>query len=300
MSNQALNAALGIVKGLSTVALSDSNKGPLLIVENEMAHCQISLFGGHVLSFTPKHDMRERLWLSERAIFDGKTPIRGGIPICWPWFSAHHSQLQAPSHGYARNQYWQLTSANEQSQKTSLRLTPTTTDGFGYENLAVSLEITISNTLELNLVTTNKGDNPTPVTQALHTYLAVSDIDNIELEGVDASYMNKLDASKQNPCPNPYLFTQETDRIHVYNNADDTLRIEINDSCVNNTTKIEQQGHDSIVVWNPWKDKSATMKDMEANGYRTMVCVEAANTVESDHKLVIAAGATHVLTQRIS
>ncbi|MFT4746307.1 MAG: glucose-6-phosphate 1-epimerase, partial [Congregibacter sp.] len=96
----------------------------VLHISNAFATAEISLFGGHVLSFKPKHDARERLWISQSALFDGKKAIRGGIPICWPWFGDHSCNNDVAAHGYVRTQTWQVLNSEETDLGTTINLKP--------------------------------------------------------------------------------------------------------------------------------------------------------------------------------
>ena len=262
----------------------------VLKIDNPVASAEISLFGGHILSFTPKHDGRERLWVSNNAIFDGNKAIRGGVPICWPWFGDHASDKSVASHGYVRTQLWTVVSSENTEQGTQIVIVPTTCQGLGFNGkAALSLEITIGKQLNIKLITTNQGDQAFNYTCALHTYFAVTDINQSQIEGLSGEYKDKTRSFDTFNTVNPYRFTEETDRVHLH--QPDKLNI----LDAHNPIEILSSGHDSIVVWNPWQDKSISMGDMANDSYLTMLCVETAITQGQ----IIKAGETHVLEQVI-
>ena len=263
----------------------------LLHIENTFASTEISLFGGHILSFKPKHDGRERLWVSEKAIFDGKKPIRGGIPICWPWFGDHASNTELAPHGYVRNQTWGILNTVDNDTGTTITLHPQTCAGEGFEgNAKLTLEVHVGKQLIIRLCTSNLGDTPLTYNCALHSYFAISDINHCELLGLSKQYSDKTRSFQTFDTPLPYRFSEETDRVH----QEQPKILTIVDEQIK--TDIQSSGHDSIVVWNPWQDKSISMGDMADDSYLTMLCVETAVTQNQEVK----AGETHILEQTIT
>lgn len=290
------------ISNASSIAISNEQHGLCIEVSNANAEATISLFGGHLLSFIPQHDKQERLWLSENAIFDAKTPIRGGIPICWPWFSAYSSNSFSkplphpdalPSHGVLRTQFWRLQSFTEKMDvtkpeivnETELRLVPTNLKVFGDDALVkVYLDITIGEKLKVSLTTENNSPKSIEITQALHSYFKIENISNIHIEGVAEDYADKPTATLGNKTHLPYVFEAETDRIHDLKTRDpDTAQtIKIVQNEPEQHIVIENYNNDSVVIWNPWQEKSMAMADMTNAGYRTMVCIEAANTCPTE------------------
>ena len=264
-----------------------------LIIENQFAKAEISLFGGHVLSFTPKKDHRNRLWLSKNAVFDQQTPIRGGIPICWPWFSNDHEQndLNLPSHGFLRTQNWNLVACEETQTGTLLQLKPSSINAYFFNfKVDILLEIRVGDSLEVKLTTHNKDTSDFKFNCAFHSYFSVADILQAELKGIEGKYLDKLLDGKILQTPAPYLFDDETDRIHLCQ----AQVVEIIEPLT--TTSITSDGHDSLVVWNPWLEKSHKINDMVEDGYSTMLCVETAST-QWTH---LQPGESHTLVQIIS
>ncbi len=286
-----------------SITVEDKAYGECIVVKNKYARALISLFGGQVLSFVPFVDKRERLYLSPNAIFDNMTPIRGGAPICWPWFSGHDEFKDAPSHGFVRNQTWSIERIDEQINndevvKTVLTLKPDTLGMYGYENeLELTLVVTIENHLSIELMTENRSEQIQKVSQAIHTYFAVDDVTQIQLKGISGTYADKVDKSCENPCPENYTITDEVDRIHQINDTEKQChRVEIIGAFERDgIQRIEQSGHSELVIWNPWKRRSHQLTDLPDSGYMRMICVEAADT----ERLSLSPSQSHSIKQVI-
>lgn len=264
----------------------------VLVIDNAFASAQISLLGAHVLSYKPKSDHLDRLWLSEAANLDGQHAIRGGVPICWPWFSNSHGQadIDLPAHGYVRKQLWQIIQCIDNEQGTEITLQPGTAQGKGFSGDAqLELKLLIGKTLCMQLMTTNIGTTAFNFTAALHTYLAIGDINQVQLLGLSGNYLDKTRQGGSYPTPEPYVFTQETDRIHLCTEE----KLQVKHALT--STDVSSQGHDSWVIWNPWQANSINMADMTDSGYLDMLCVETA--VTQGQKL--APGEQHILQQII-
>lgn len=292
---------LARLQGTSISAQVLDDKVTLLNIHNEHASAQVSLFGGQVLSFRPHRDGRERLYLSKLARLDGSKSIRGGIPVCWPWFGAHksaantfavnkqHSSL--PAHGYARVRQWQLKDHMESVEGTVLVLQANDTSGAGFAGSAeLELHISIGSQLRLELFTRNTGPEPFPLSCALHTYFAVENILATTLDGLSGTYSDKTQNWAHLETPAPYTFSAETDRIHLVASS----AVSIDEPQCNTTVK--SSGHDSIVVWNPWSACAGNFPDMAADDYTRMLCVETTLT----QGFTLAPGRTHLLVQIIN
>ena len=263
----------------------------LLHIDNAFATAEISLFGGHILSFKPKHDNKERLWVSPNALFDGRKAIRGGIPICWPWFGAHTCNNHVAAHGYVRTQTWEILNTEETDTGTTISLKPPTSVGDGFEgNAQLILAVFVGQQLNIQLRTTNLGETPLTYHCALHSYFAIADIKQCELLGLSEQYSDKTRGYQMFDTPQPYRFSEETDRVHLQQ----PRTLTIIDKQIK--TEILSSGHDSIVVWNPWQDKSIGMDDMADDSYLTMLCVETAITQGQE----VAPKTTHILEQAIN
>ncbi|MDU0355537.1 D-hexose-6-phosphate mutarotase [Paraglaciecola aquimarina] len=262
----------------------------ILQIDNALATAEISLFGGHILSFVPKRDNRERLWVSPKAALDGKKAIRGGVPICWPWFG-DHKDSHYPAHGYVRNQNWQIINSKDSTTGTTVTLRPNASVDDGFSGDAqLTLVVEVGENLTIQLHTENLGNHTFSYNCALHSYFSIVDINLCQLAGIEGVYLDKTRGYDSFDTPALYNFSEETDRVHL----NKTPQVDITDGPL--LTSVCSTGHDSIIVWNPWQKKSISMADMSDNGYLSMVCVETAITQGQ----TVNPGETHVVEQVIS
>ncbi len=241
----------------------------LVRVIHDKANAAISLFGGHVVSFQPQ-GQQDLIWMSQQAKFDGKTALRGGIPVCWPWFG----RIAAPAHGFARSSEWQLVEHRESEAGVivSLGLKP------NEETLAVwphqfdaRLNVEIGDQLKVTLDVKNTDSQPWTFSGALHTYLNVGDIHNTTTTGMGAEYIDSLQGGKICQGSSELVLTDTIDRVYTQPEA----QIFVADKKLDRTLTVENHGHNSAVLWNPWAEGATAMGDMQDDGYLTMMCVES-------------------------
>ena len=236
------------------------------------AQAVVSRFGGQVLSWTPS-DGRERLYLSERAILDGREPIRGGIPVCFPQFS---SQGGLPKHGFVRCKPWQVTAqrcGDDYALVTLLTEDDAATHALWSHSFELELTVMLeADTLDLELGLSNTGEEALTFTGALHTYLQVDAIENVRLSGLcGTNYRDSANGGREGREAAEILtFAGETDRIFL----GASRPLSLNDGA--GQLGIAQDGFTDVVVWNPWADKGAALADLPPDGWRRMLCVEAA------------------------
>jgi len=244
----------------------------LRLVGPDGAQAVVALQGAQLLSWqTP--DGRERLYLSERAVFDGSAPVRGGIPVCFPQFA---SLGPLPKHGFVRTRMWRV--ATQRCGDDYARVTLETADDAATQALwphAFRLELTLmieAGRIDLELCVANTGEAPFAFTGALHSYLRVVQVEDVALEGLRGyDYRDAANGDRiVRETGTELLVEGETDR--AYFNAKRPLLLK----AANLSTGIAQEGFPDVVVWNPWVEKCAALTDMPANGWRHMLCVEAA------------------------
>ena len=268
---------------------------PVAHITTTQATAQISLYGGHVLAWQPTGH-KPVLWVSKAAVFELGKPIRGGVPVCWPWFGAKPGSSM---HGFVRTRMWQVRgTAVDTAGQVVLRLgisddadTRTLWD-FSFD---LELTVTVGRTLTLALTTRNTGAAPLPITQALHTYFNVGDAAQVAVQGLDAChYLDKV----QNfaPCQQvgEVRISSETDRIYL----DTTGDCVIADAAWQRNIRVAKQGSASTVVWNPWAEREKAIADMAAGEYQGMLCVETCNA--GSDQVNVAPGDTHTLKAMIS
>ena len=247
-------------------------------VKNSVAEAEIALQGAHIFSYKTEENL---LWLSETSVFESSKAIRGGIPLCWPAFGMNNPQL--PQHGFARTMPFELIHVEEPTEDVtllSLRLSDNEESRSLWDyHFELTLRITLSDRLKLELTTTNKDTKAFTLTQAFHTYFAISDIQNIHIDGLEGKpYLDALEQS-QKIQKGSITFHREFDA--VYQDVEKTIRL----IDTNKTSTISTQGSTSCVVWNPWIDKCSRMSAMQADAYKKFVCIESANAYD-DFKIL--------------
>jgi glucose-6-phosphate 1-epimerase len=270
--------------------------GPVARLAIGGATAEIALQGAQVLAWTPAGGS-PAIWLSPTERLGTTKPVRGGTPVCWPWFANHPTDAQKPAHGFVRTRLWDIVLSRQQSDQVTLMLATATTEAdrsLWPHTARAEISVTLSpQALSVALATENTGRDAFDLTQALHTYFAVSDITAVQVEGFDSlTYIDKLDSNARKTWNGPIKFAGEVDRIYLGHTADAAIV----DQGAGRRIFIQKAGSSSSVVWNPWIDKCARLGDMGPEGYRTMVCVETANA--GDDIVTLDPGGRHVLTVR--
>lgn len=266
-----------------------------LEIQNTQAEAKIALQGAHVFHYQAK-DKSALLWLSEKAFFETNKAIRGGVPICFPWFGKNKHDATLPQHGFARTAQWSVVIQEELDEGTThiqLQLTQNkeSLKVWAY-NFDVRLDVLVSSTLIIELIITNTDTKSFEISTALHTYFNISNIKNIHIEGLEnRRYYDSL-AQKELVQEGSVVINEEVDRVYF----EIPKNIFLYDK--NRIIKIQQEGSNSMVVWNPWSEKSSQMTDMTPNSYETMVCLETANALEDSR--VIQPNETHILKVIVS
>lgn len=276
------------------VRLVDSDLGgPVVELQARGGRAVVALQGAQVLSYVPTGG-RDVLWLSPVARLGTGKAVRGGIPVCWPWFGPHPSDRAMPAHGLVRAVPWRVIDRAASETDVRVRLGWPTIEGSTGQSgshLRLHLDVKLGDALTLELVTTNDGPAPVAITQALHTYVAVGDIGSTEIGDLDAcDYIDQLDAGAMKRQCGPVRFDGEIDRIYLGSPPVITIR----DGSSPRRIVVAATGSASTVVWNPWIEKAARLGDVGADGYRRFVCVETANAGTDVRTL--APGATHALS----
>jgi glucose-6-phosphate 1-epimerase len=264
-------------------------------IDNDLATATISLDGGHVITWWPKHQSSPVLWVSKLAKFIPGKAIRGGVPICWPWFGAHPTDKNLPGHGYARITPWAVDSVRTlASGATEVKLTLQEADpsrAHWLHSVGLSVTITVGSMLTIELTTTNNSDQEISLTEGLHTYFQIGDIADIRIHGLDGGeYVDLVDGNQRRQQSGEITFDCELGRIYVNSNSPCVIE----DPCLNRRIRIEKSGSQSTAVWNPWAETASKMDDLGALGWGDMVCVESANALENN--LTIKSGESDILT----
>lgn len=247
-------------------------------ISNTWAQATVSTYAGQVLSYRPKDQPHDILFLSDKAYFANGKAIKGGIPVCWPWFGADPENLGRPAHGFVRNRQWQVTGSKSLADG-STQIVMCMTDNDATHMLwphpfRLDVEISVGDSLKVDLVTHNTGNDSITISQALHSYFQVGDIGKVSLHGLDGlQYLDKVNDFTRMTQSGTVTISGELDRIYTGVTRDLT----IDDRSLQREIVIASSGCSTAVVWNPWVETAASMADLADDDYRHMLCVETAN-----------------------
>jgi dihydroxy-acid dehydratase len=267
-------------------------------IDNDGGRATICLQGAHVVSYRPKSQATPVVWVSDAAKFAPGKSIRGGAPVCWPWFGAHPGEASFPAHGFARTVEWEVTGSrkrNDARTEITLQLVdaPQTRAQWPHPS-RLTLTVVVGDKLEMQLATANTGDAAFEIGEALHTYFHISDIGAVSVTGLEgADYHDKVENFARKTQRGEVKFAGEVDRVYV-NAPGDCVIV---DAGLKRRIRIAKSGSQSTVVWTPWTEKAEKMGDMGrgmgGEGWREMVCVESGNAM--DNVVTVAPGATHTM-----
>ena len=273
-----------------------------------LASCEAEFYlqGAHLTRWQPA-GFSGVLFLSEHSEFTPGKPIRGGIPICFPWFGPRtlgaEEYPKSPSHGFARTAEWTLAFAAllpgmDGGDRLSLTLTlgpDETSQALGYDRFRVACEMLLGRELTVRLTVANPGDTPLHFEEALHSYFAVADVRETAVAGLEgAEYLDKRDAGKAKRAPDgPLVLDRFTDRVFPAHAGAATIA----DRGNQRTIVAEKEHSGTTVVWNPWTEGAAALKDLGDEEWTGFLAVEAANTGEQ--AITLAPGATQTMTVKV-
>ncbi len=270
----------------------------IAIAELANAHgaARVALYGGHVLSYTPRGGS-DALFLSQRAVYVPGKAIRGGVPVCWPWFGPHPSDPSLPAHGFARTSTWEVRASDSDAGATRLTMglrDDAATRAIWPHRFDLTLVVTLGAALDLALTAHNRGEEPFVLSAALHSYLAVGAIERTAVIGLSGTtYIDQIDGDRRKTQAGDITFAGEVDRIYL---SDAAATIE--DRAAARQIQIGKRGSGATVVWNPWLDKARRLTDLGEDAYPQFVCVETANA--GDDLIDVAPGASHTLATTIA
>ena len=269
--------------------------GPVVHLAARQATAAVAIQGAQVLEWQVAG--RDLLWLSPLSRLGTGKSVRGGIPVCWPWFGPHPGDPGKPQHGFVRTRPWQVVASDGDGGRASVTLAYDAGDddqALWPSRAKVRVTVTLDDALSLALETVNEGADTFDLTQALHTYFRVGDIASVQVLGLDGrDYLDKPDGYARKRQVGAISITGEVDRIYV----GDIGAIRLVDDALGRQIGIAGTGSRSAVVWNPWVERTAQMGDMgAADAYRQMLCVETANA--GDDVVRVRPGASHTLGVR--
>jgi D-hexose-6-phosphate mutarotase len=277
-----------------------SGPGALVIaqIETEESSGEITLHGGHVTSWRPR-GQAPVLWMSESSHFHRDKAIRGGIPICWPWFGDHAEDHTKPAHGFARTSMfsvvrtYQLVDGGcgiELGLCEAPETRPLWPDAF-----SLSLSVEMGTSLSVELTTHNTSSVDATYAAALHSYLHVGDVEQVTVDGLANNlYLDKVDGFVRKLQDKAPTIQGETDRVYLETEEDLVLV----DPVLKRRLRVAKRGSRTTVLWNPGAEKASAMADFDDEGYRTMLCIEAANAF--DDQFDLTPGSQHTLGTQIT
>ncbi|WP_301098986.1 D-hexose-6-phosphate mutarotase [Otariodibacter sp.] len=239
------------------LSLFEYNEIPVLEINHPKVKAKVALQGAHLFSWQPKHTDQDVFWLSEIEPFKLGSAIRGGVPICYPWFGS----LGEPFHGTARIRLWEFNQYEITKDKVFLRFDLKSENGQG---LDAQMAMELGDTCTLTLTHQGSGQaNP-----ALHSYFNIADISQVELHGLPTTVFNHL-THQQESVSSPRLIAENVDEMYSVENAVTTIV----DKGYQRQIEVQHINSTEVVVWNPWHKQTSNMTD---TGYKTMVCAETA------------------------
>jgi D-hexose-6-phosphate mutarotase len=253
---------------------------------------RVYVHGAHVTDYAPA-GQAPVLFTSARSFYARDKPIRGGVPVIFPWFGPRAGHPSAPMHGFARTAEWDVVAVERPagappSLVLGLASSEATRAAWAFD-FEVRYRVTVGDVLDLALEVRNTSARPFTFEEALHTYLAVGDVTATAISGLaDTTYIDKTDGmARRRQDAAPVRITGETDRVYLATRAACT----VDDSRGRRTLVVDKAGSATTVVWNPWREKAKGMSDFGPDEWRAMLCIETANA--ADDAVTLAPGARH-------
>ena len=263
-------------------------------VKNDLCTGEVLDEGALVLRWAPRGRDEVLFAHPARPVQSGKPP-HAGIPVCWPWFGPAPVE-GAPNHGFARSAVWEhLTTRDDETGATTVSygLAPDRASHPSWpHDYGLELTVTLGTVLEVSLTTTNRGPDDLTITEALHTYLAVGDVREVSIHGLDGAPFHDKTTDEERIQEGDLVLTGETDRVYR-----STAEVVVDDPVLGRRLRVGTDGAANRVVWNPWDAEAAKVADI-GDAWPRFVAVEAANAL--DDVVTVPAGSTHTLTYRLT
>ena len=270
---------------------------PQVHVSTPAALGEMYLHGAHVTSWKPA-GAEDVLFLSPHTIWQEGKAIRGGVPICFPWFGKKADDPHAPDHGFVRTKDWQLDSVEQNGESVTVTLSTGSDDSTRPSwpaEFRTTYRVTFGLELVLELTTTNMGSTPIRFEEALHAYYRVGDASQARITGLDqVHYLDKTDAFREKVQAGDVTISAETDRVYL----ETEHSLELSDTVLHRRITVAKENSRTTVVWNPWKNKAGELKDLGEDQWRQMLCIEVSNVGE--FAVELEPGQQHTMTARTS
>jgi glucose-6-phosphate 1-epimerase len=255
---------------------------------------EMHLHGAQVTSWRPA-GAEEAIFLSRQARWEEGKAIRGGIPICFPWFRAKADDDHAPAHGFVRTKIWTLESIEQTADGITVSMCTQSepdTRRWWPADFRLLHRVTFGSELKLELTISNTGAKPFRFEQALHTYYRVGDVRKVRIRGLDGvAYLDNTDSNKKKKQKGDVVISSPTDNAYM----DTQNPLQLLDPVLNRSIQITKQNSNTTVIWNPWADGARALSDLGDDEWQHMVCVEGSNILENavelapsaDHKITV-------------
>jgi glucose-6-phosphate 1-epimerase len=251
---------------------------------------EVYLHGAHITSWKPA-GREEVLFLSSQSRWEDGHAIRGGVPICFPWFGSKTDDPKAPAHGFVRTKTWQLESIAQAENGVRVSMfteSDEDTKRWWPADFHLAYHVTFGSELRLELVVTNTGNTSFCFEEALHAYHRVENILKTRVGGLDTiRFIDKTDSNRKKIQNGEIAIVSETDRIYL----DTSGAINLEDPGLHRRTFVAKGNSRTTVVWNPWVQKAHTLQDLADNEWIQMICIETSNV--SDFAVELAPGRQH-------
>jgi glucose-6-phosphate 1-epimerase len=257
---------------------------------------EMYLHGAHVTSWKP-HIADEVLFVSTKSRWEDGRPIRGGVPICFPWFADRAGDPKTPAHGFVRTKAWQLESIVQAGDAVKVSMFTESNDDskrWWPAGFQLTYHATFGSELKLELVVKNTGTASFRFEEALHSYFRVGQIEEVQLEGLDnVPYLDKTDSNRKKTQQGPIVIVSETDRVYL--NTKTAIKLE--DRSIPRTIRVAKENSLTTVVWNPWVAKAKALSDFGNDAWKQMVCIETSNV--GGFSVELMPGAEHLMQSNV-
>ncbi len=292
-----LNQQFGI-PGVAEIV--EGNGGlPKVHIKSPAVEGDIYLHGAHLASWKPA-GAEEVIFMSRQSQFEDGRPIRGGTPICFPWFGANATNPKAPAHGFARSRAWQLDSIQTSGDAVTVSMSLASdeqTKLWWPADFRLTHRVTFGRELTMELLLENTGTSPLRFEEALHTYYRIGDMSKTRVSGLDGvHYLDKTDSGHEKIQNGDIVILAETDSVYL----NTTAEVEVVDPVLRRRIRVSKENSLTTVVWNPWLAKAQAMADFGDTEWPNMVCVEVCNV--NTFAVLAAPGRRHSMkaTTRVS
>jgi glucose-6-phosphate 1-epimerase len=271
--------------------LVEGNGGlPMVRITSPEAEGEMYLHGAHVTSWKPR-GADEVVFVSSQSRWDNEHAIRGGVPICFPWFGGKADDPKAPAHGFARTKGWQLESITQVGEAVVVSMFTEgneDTKRWWPADFRLVHRVTFGSELSLELEVTNTGRTSLRFEEALHAYFNVGNIESARVRGLNTvQYLDKTDSNRKKIQQGEIVIVSETDRVYL----DTRDAIELEDPVLRRRIRVVKENSRTTVVWNPWVQKAHSLSDFADDEWKQMICIETSNV--SDFAVTLAPGQQH-------